>query len=195
MLKSMLAASLAAKGGNGDGQPAGRFATAVNVAADAVRQAAPSLEAEGRQAAATAMQAMLDQARAVMASRPDLSPATGAPPGNGSGGAAAAIDLRDWDTRKADEARDSFVVTALRLVSDACFNLGPAGAAGAAALAVGPAGNAVLIDLATNLSVHLDHLKPELAASGSEGGNGGSVATGFPAFVHNLRDLVAKIRK
>ena len=167
MLKSRLAASLAARGGNGDGQPDTRFASAVNVAADALRQAAPALLSEGRQALASTMQASIDHARAVMASRPDLASATGAFPGIGSGGAAPTVDLRDWDTRKADEARDAFLVTALRLVTDACFNL----------------------------AAHLDRLKPELASPGPAGGNGNAGGNGFPAFVQTLRDLVILIRK
>jgi hypothetical protein len=185
MLKSMLAASLAAKGGNVGGQPETRFASAISVAADAVRQAAPALAADGRQAVAATMQSLLDQARAVMASRPDL--AAGAP-GNGSGGTAPAVDLRDWDTRKADDARDSFLVTALRLLTDACFNVASAGALGT---------SSTLPDLATNLAVHLDRLKPELAAPGPNpaGGNASAAATAFPAFVHSLRDLAGQIRK
>jgi hypothetical protein len=186
MLKSRLAASLAARGGNGDGQPDTRFASAVNVAADALRQAAPALLSEGRQALASTMQASIDHARAVMAARPDLASATGAFPGIGSGGAAPTVDLRDWDTRKADEARDAFLVTALRLVTDACFNLAAAGAGG---------GSAVLPGLATNLAAHLDRLKPELASPGPAGGNGNAGGNGFPAFVQTLRDLVILIRK
>jgi hypothetical protein len=190
MLKSRLAASLKARGGNGDGQPDTRFASAVNVAADALRQAAPALASEGRQALAPTMQALIDHARAVMASRPDLAAAAGAFPGNGSGGTAPTVDLRDWDTRKADEARDAFLVTTLRLLTDACFNLAATGAGG---------GSVVLPDLATNLVVHLARLKPEMVAPGPSdapaGGAGPPEGKAFPAFVSSLRELAGQIRR
>ena len=191
MLKSRLAASLAAKGGNDGSQPAARIASAVNVTADAVRQAAPALGTEGRQSVAAAMQALLDRARTAMASRPDLAAAAGGAPGNGSGAASPALDLRDWETRKADEARDAFLVTSLRLVTEACFNFAAASAQGAVAAGDGH----VLSALATDLAVHLDRLDPELVAPGQAEGNGVSGGSGFPAFVQSLRDLVVQIRK
>ncbi len=191
MLKSRLAASLAAKGGADGGQPAARIASAVNIAADAVRRATPALGAESHPSVAAAMQALLDRAHTATASRPDLAAAAGGAPGNGSGAASPALDLRDWETRKADEARDAFLVTALRLVTEACFNFAAAGAPGAVAAGDGH----VLSALAIDLAVHLDRLKPELAAPGQAEGNGVTDGSGFPAFVQSLRDLVVQIRK